>query len=80
MIKVVSAKVSLFTVLRWLATAGSLSGNYFVNQKDVFGMWIWLFASLLWVALHITKRNTPEVVMFSVYSFYNIQGIYLWTK
>ena len=60
--------------------AGSLAGNYFVNQKDVLGMYIWLAASLLWVVLNIKKKNWPETIMFTVYSMYNIQGIYLWTK
>ena len=71
---------SLYNFFRWTAMAGSLAGNYFVNQKDVLGMYIWLAASLLWVVLNTKKKNWPETIMFSVYSLYNIQGIYLWTK
>ena len=72
--------MSFYDFFRWTAMAGSLVGNYFVNQKDVLGMYIWLAASLLWVVLNTKKKNWPETIMFTVYSMYNIQGIYLWTK
>ena len=72
--------MSFYDFFRWTAMAGSLVGNYFVNQKDVLGMYIWLAASILWVVLNTKKKNWPETIMFTVYSMYNIQGIYLWTK
>ena len=56
----------------------SISGNYFVNQKMVLGMWIWLVGSTIWLFLSIKDKKWQESIMFAVYTIYNIQGVYIW--
>ena len=68
----------VFSVIKWVAMMCSISGNYFVNQKMVLGMWIWLVGSTIWLFLSIKDKKWQESIMFAVYTIYNIQGVYIW--
>ena len=70
----------ILNYLKWFAMACSITGNFFVNQKDVTGMFIWLAGSLTWMAISFKDKKWQELIMFTVYTFYNIQGAYLWLK
>lgn len=74
----ITNKINSYGVLKTTAMLLSLAGNYYVNQKDVLGMYLWLVGSLLWFTLSIKDKNHQQTIMFAVYTFYNIQGVILW--
>lgn len=71
--------ITIIQVVEWIAMCLSLTGNYFVNQKDVLGMWIWLIGSTTWMLIALRKKDWPQMIMFFVYSGYNIDGIVKWS-
>lgn len=70
----------ILEILRYIAMFLSICGNYFVNRKNVLGMWIWSIGSLLWFVLAIISHDYSQVIMFSIYTYFNIDGILKWSK
>lgn len=67
-------------LLSYAAMALSLAGNYFVNKKQVLGMWIWLVGSTTWCGLAMWNHDNPQVIMFFIYSIFNLDGIRRWSR
>lgn len=60
--------------------ACSIIGNIFVNRKNVLGMWIWALGSILWIIFAIHTKTYSQLIMFSMYTYLNIEGIVKWSK
>ena len=71
-------KITLYNVLKTTAMVLSLAGNHYVNHKNVLGMYLWLIGSSLWFLLSIRDKNYQQTIMFTAYTYYNIQGVLLW--
>ena len=71
-------KITVYNTLKTIAMGLSLSGNHFVNQKEVIGMYLWLIGSSIWFCLSLRDKNYQQTIMFTVYTYYNIQGVLLW--
>jgi len=72
--------LSIITILSWIATTCSLTGNYYVNRKKTFGLYVWTIGSLLWVSISISTNNIPQLIMFGTYTIFNIDGIVKWRR
>jgi membrane protein implicated in regulation of membrane protease activity len=70
----------ILTIISYIAMACSLLGNFYVNRKKVLGMWIWAFGSSLWIIYAISTQTWSQLIMFTVYTVFNIEGIIKWTK
>lgn len=67
-------------ILSYIAMACSIVGNIFVNRKNVIGMWIWTFGSILWIIFALYEKTYSQLIMFSVYTYLNIEGIIKWSN
>lgn len=70
----------MLTVLSWIAVVCSVSGNYYVNQKRVCGQVLWFVGSLIWLGLSLNSHIWSQVALFSIYTGFNIQGMWKWRK
>lgn len=68
----------IINIMSYIAMSLSISGNYFVNRKNVLGMWLWFFGSLIWLCLSIYSFNIAQLIMFLIYTYFNIDGIIKW--
>lgn len=74
-------KSAIIFILSLIATAGSITGNVFINHKRRVGFIIWSIANVLWILVNcIGVINYPQICMFGVYSLLNIQGYKKWNK
>jgi nicotinamide riboside transporter PnuC len=58
----------------------SISGNIFVNRKSIIGFYFWTVGSLLWLIVAFHEKEWQQIIMFSVYTILNIEGIFKWKK
>jgi len=70
----------LITIISYIAMLCSIIGNIFVNRKMVIGMYIWSIGSLLWMVFAIYNRTWSQLIMFTIYTVLNIEGIIKWRK
>ena len=67
-------------MIKTIAMILSISGNIFVNRKDILGLYIWLVGSFLWVCISFYSKEWQQFIMFLVYFLLNIEGIIRWRK
>ena len=67
-------------VFMWMLTALSLVGVWLNIKKKVSGFYIWLIGDIGWVYIDFKEGLTSQAVLFIVYSFLCIYGIYEWRQ
>jgi hypothetical protein len=67
-------------LLSYIAMILSIVGNLYVNRKMVIGMWLWIFGSILWMIFATYSQTWSQLIMFSIYTILNIEGIIKWNK
>lgn len=68
----------ILSVLSWIAMGLSITGNIYVNRKNVLGMYIWTIGSTLWMIYAISTHQWAQLAMFSVYTYLNVDGVIRW--
>ena len=68
----------MFNVISWIATILSLSGNYFVNRKNVLGMYIWTISNFIWIATALIRKDYAQLLLWVCYMGFSIEGIIKW--
>lgn len=72
---------TIIFILSLIATAGSITGNVFINHKRKEGFIIWSIANVLWILVNcIGVINYPQTCMFGVYIILNFIGFIKWSK
>lgn len=69
-----------FEIFSWILAFVSLTGNFFVNKKNVLGQWLWAVANVGWVAYNISIGSYAQVFLFGAYLGMCIWGIITWSK
>ena len=79
-----TALLGKMTLLNWisiLAMTCSIGGNIFINFKNKFGFYVWIFSNILWVLCNfIGPMNVFQIITFVVYAGCNVHGLWKWTK
>jgi hypothetical protein len=65
-------------VLLWSSTILSFGGYFFINRKNSKGFVLFLVGNILTVVFDIKTENWPQFIMFSIFIFFNIDGIRRW--
>ena len=74
-------KSAIIFIISLVATAGSITGNVFINHKRRVGFIIWSMANVLWILVNcIGVINYPQICMFGVYIILNFIGFIKWSK
>jgi hypothetical protein len=63
-----------------IALVLSMIGYLFVAKKEIFGLYIWLPANLLWVIHFLNNSDLKALMLFVFYLLTTIWGIYNWRK
>lgn len=69
-----------FEIFSWILAFVSLTGNFFVNKKNVLGQWIWAVSNVGWVTYNISIGSYAQAFLFSAYLGMCVWGIITWTK
>jgi len=64
----------------WLGVVLSLSGNYLVIRKSVWGWVVWGLADVVWLIYNLYKGLHAQAFLFTVYTIICIYGVYKWNK
>jgi hypothetical protein len=72
--------MSSVELLTWGLVAMSLTGNIFVNKKNVIGQWLWAVANVGWISYDFYIGAYSQAFLFSAYLVICIWGIISWTK
>jgi nicotinamide riboside transporter PnuC len=67
-------------IISIIATILSFTGNLGVNNKKLWGFYVWIVSNILWVIIALNTPNYPQVIMFVGYSMLNVHGIIKWSK
>lgn len=74
-------KSAIIFIISLIATAGSITGNVFINHKRKVGFIIWSISNVLWILVNcIGIKNIPQISMFAVYIILNFIGFIKWSK
>jgi len=74
-------KSAIIFIISLVATAGSITGNIFINHKRKVGFIIWSISNVLWILVNcIGIKNIPQIGMFAVYIILNFIGFIKWSK
>jgi len=71
-------KTNALKILGFLCVALSLIGNYFINEKDILGYYLWIISDFLWCFYFYKKRDWPSIVLFGTYLILCFHGVYRW--
>lgn len=77
----IGGKCMIIEIISWLATASSLAGQFLINKKFKSAFIIWIISNVLWIIVNIIGNfNTANVIMYIVYTVFNIVGYTNWKK
>jgi len=71
---------NFFNIFTFLLTISALIGVWFNIKKNVVGFYIWSITNLMWAGVNFYKDIFWQGVLFLVYFFFAIYGIYEWKK
>lgn len=72
---------NFFEYAKWIAMTLSVIGNYYVNHKNILGLYLWFVGSGFWIFYYsIHKFELCQLILFLVYTYLNIDGIIKWKK
>jgi nicotinamide riboside transporter PnuC len=66
--------------LMWIVTVSSLVGIILNILKKKVCFVIWLITNTLWCIYDLYIANYPQAILFLIYIFLAIWGIYKWRK
>lgn len=70
-----------YWVLSAIAFALSIAGNIMVILKKRYGFLVWCASNALWIVINLMSApNWFQIMMFLVYTGFNIQGFLYWGK
>ncbi len=64
----------------WLFVLVSLSGNFFIIKKNIFGFYLWLLADLFLMWYNFNIKENAQGVLYIIYTIFCIYGIYRWKE
>jgi nicotinamide mononucleotide transporter len=67
-------------LLAWIATVISVVGVFLNARKNIICWPIWLISNILWIIYFFLLKNNPSIVLWIVFSFFNIYGWTQWSK
>ena len=71
----------LLEIISWIATGGSLFGQILINKRNKLAFPVWITSNLLWIVVNIIGTfNLANVIMYVVYTIFNISGYINWRK
>lgn len=71
----------LLQILSIIALLLSITGNLLINHKKKSGFIIWIVSNVFWITVNfISTPNYPQVLMYLVYMFINLDGFIKWRK
>lgn len=70
----------LFTILTSILTLLALIGVVLNIKKKILCFYIWLFTNASWAAVDFYKGIPMQGLLFTVYTFLAVYGIYEWRK
>lgn len=70
----------LFTILTSILTLLALIGVVLNIKKKVLCFYIWLFTNASWAVVDFYKGIPMQGLLFTVYTFLAVYGIYEWRK
>lgn len=65
-------------VLQVLAAGFGLAGQYFVNQRNVTGFYLWLLSNAALIVFQVMHQFWVFVGLHIVYFLMAVHGIYMW--
>jgi len=67
-------------ILGWIATIISIIG-IILNAKKIIYCWpVWLLSNILWITYFSVLKNGPSIVLWIVFSIFNIYGWIKWKQ
>ena len=66
--------------LTWVLVILSLTGNVFVNKKNVLGQWLWALSNVGWVSYDLYIGAYSQAFLFCVYFGMCVWGIIAWSR
>ena len=76
-----TSAITLYTLVSFMAMTCSIGGNIFINFKNKFGFYVWIFSNFLWVLCNFMgTMNVCQVITFVVYAGCNVHGLWKWTR
>lgn len=73
--------ISLIDIVSVLALLFSLGGNLLINLQRKIGFVVWAISNALWIAVNLMgEPNVSQIIMFVVYTAFNIHGLISWGK
>jgi len=67
-------------VLGWIATTISILGIA-LNARKIMLCWpVWLVSNVLWVTYFGIMGDKPSIILWVVFSVFNIYGWVMWSK
>jgi len=67
-------------ILAWIATGISILGIMLNARKDIRCWPVWLVSNVLWIIYFIVLANPPSIILWVVFSAFNIYGWIQWKK
>jgi len=72
--------MSNIELLGWIATSFSIIG-IILNARKIIWCWpVWVVSNILWIIYFEKLKMTPSVVLWIVFSVFNVYGWIQWKK
>jgi len=66
--------------LGYVAAMISLIGIILNARKEILCWPVWLFSNVLWIIYSVIEGDTPSVILWILFSIFNIYGWVQWKK
>jgi len=66
--------------LGWIATLISIIGIFLNARKNMLCWPIWLVSNVLWVTYFALLGDPPSIILWIVFSIFNVYGWVQWSK
>jgi nicotinamide mononucleotide transporter len=70
----------MWEILSYVLTSLSITGLYLNAKKNIWCWPVWLLSSILWAVYFIHQHEIASIIMWIVYSGFNIFGWLEWSK
>ena len=67
-------------ILGWIATIISIIGILLNSKKNILCWPVWLVSSLMFVIYFIVLQDNPSILLWVVFSGFNLYGWIQWKK
>lgn len=76
-----NSKVTDLIPLHWFAVVASIAGAALLAMNLSWSRWaypLFLIGSIILLVIAVQTNDTPDVLMWTVYTFFNVIGIWRW--